>query len=101
MAIKNTGTDLDGTARNAVKAADLLGHAKALAGDPTPHADELTQMTPLLTALRGRGIAHPLLALLAIYDGAGDGAQLYSREVALACAATPGTIDDSRSVMNT
>ena len=98
MAIKNATNDLTPEETAAVKAADAAGFAAALAGTATIHADESTALPALIRALRGRGVASPLNILLNMYFRTGQGTQTFNREVALACAATPGTIDDSRSV---
>ena len=96
MALKNATHDLTTMERAAIAAAAALGHARALTGDPTPHADEVTQFSVISRALRGRGCTSPLGILLGEYDK-GESAAQFGRSIALACAATPGELDFSRT----
>ena len=100
MALKNATWDLDSTARAAVVAANLVGVEAARLGTATLDASETAVIGALVQACRGRGIANPLAILLAEYDRA-EGSRYFDLGCALACAAVPGTLDESRTVENT
>lgn len=96
MAIRNVTYDLTPEELAAVKAADTLGHAAALAGDPTPTAEEIAALPVMVRALKGRGHTHPLLELLNLYYGASPARGWFNGTAATALGAT-----DDRSVENT
>lgn len=100
MALKNATTDLDANARAAVLAANINGVEAARAGTAAIHASETAIVNALFAACRGRGIANPVALLLAEYDKA-QGSRAFDLTAALACAATPNTLDESRAIENT
>ena len=100
MALKNTSTDLDATARANVVAANTDGVTAARGGTTAIQASETAIINALFAACRGRGIANPVAILLAEYDKA-QGSQFFDLGAALACAAVAGTLDEARAVEGT
>lgn len=88
MAIRNTTHDLSSEELAAVKAADLAGHAAALAGNTTITSEETAAVGYIVRALRGRGHAHIFGDLLNMYYEAAPARGWFNGTAATACGAT-------------
>lgn len=88
MAIRNATHDLTAEEIAAVKAADDIGHAAALAGTPAITSEETAAIGALVRGLRGRGHTHILLSLLNLYYEAAPARGWFNGTAAAACGAT-------------